>query len=148
MPTVDIGPLNVSGQITANVFDPGNAPTNVIRNNQTWSVRCEWFLDGPLAQALGGQWTIQLLAEGQSNTLEFTDASPDFRNYVQLDGRSGPGNPYRARFDFPAGSLNMQGRPQQVLDLTVALTHVDLANTPGPIAGFVELGKVMVYEAD
>jgi hypothetical protein len=33
-----------------------------------------------------------------------------------------------------------------VLDLTVALTYIDVANTPGPIAAFVDLDKVMVFQ--
>jgi hypothetical protein len=142
--TVDIGPLAVNGELEAIVVDPvGDAPTNVIRRSDPFEVRCRWFVDGPLAPALGGQWRVELLGEGQGPAIEIEVPAPAL---IALDGRTGPGSPYTTTFNIPANSVNLLGRPQAVLDLTVALTYIDVANNPGPIAAFVDLDKVMVFQ--
>lgn len=144
MATVDIGPLAVNGQLDAVVVDPvGDAPTNVIRRSDPFRVDCRWFIDGPLASSLGGQWRLELLAEGQGPAIEIEVPAPSL---IPLDGRTGPGAPYTTSFNIPANSVNLLGSPQAVLDLTVALTYIDVANTPGPIAAFVDLDKVMVFQ--
>jgi hypothetical protein len=141
---VDIGPLAVNGQLEAVVVDPvGDAPTNVIRRSDPFRVDCRWFIDGPLASSLGGQWRLELLAEGQGPAIEIEVPAPSL---IPLDGRTGPGTPYTTSFNVPANSVNLLGSPQAVLDLTVALTYIDVANTPGPIAAFVDLDKVMVFQ--
>jgi hypothetical protein len=142
--TVDIGPLAVNGELEAIVVDPvGDAPTNVIRRSDPFEVRCRWFVDGPLAPALGGQWRVELLGEGQGPAIEIEVPAPAL---IVLDGRTGPGSPYTTTFNIPANSVNLLGRPQAVLDLTVALTYIDVAANPGPIAAFVDLDKVMVFQ--
>lgn len=144
MATVDIGPLAVNGELEAIVVDPvGDAPTNVIRRSDPFEVRCRWFVDGPLAPALGGQWRVELLGEGQGPAIEIEVPAPAL---IALDGRTGPGSPYTTTFNIPANSVNLLGRPQAVLDLTVALTYIDVAANPGPIAAFVDLDKVMVFQ--
>lgn len=144
MATVDIGPLAVNGELEAIVVDPvGDAPTNVIRRSDPFEVRCRWFVDGPLAPALGGQWRVELLGEGQGPAIEIEVPAPAL---IALDGRTGPGSPYTTTFNIPANSVNLLGRPQAVLDLTVALTYIDVAGNPGPIAAFVDLDKVMVFQ--
>jgi hypothetical protein len=141
---VDIGPLSVTGQLSAQVVDPvGNAPINVIRRSDPFAVTAQWFLDGPLASSLGGKWRVELLGEGQGPAIEFELPAPAL---IPLDGRTGSGAPYSTAFNLPANSINLVGRPQAVLDLTVALTYIDVANTPGPIAAFVDLDKVMVFQ--
>jgi len=142
--TVDIGPLAVTGQLDAVVVDPvGNAPTNVVRRSDPFRVDCRWFLDGPLASSLGGKWRVELLAEGQGPAIEVEVPAPAL---IPLDGRTGPGTPYTTSILVPANSVNLGGSPQAVLDLTIALTYIDVANTPGPIAAFVDLDKVMVFQ--
>jgi hypothetical protein len=142
--TVDIGPLAVNGELEAIVVDPvGDAPTNVIRRSDPFEVRCRWFVDGPLAPALGGQWRVELLGEGQGPAIEIEVPAPAL---IALDGRTGPGSPYTTTFNIPANSVNLLGRPQAVLDLTVALTYIDVAGNPGPIAAFVDLDTVMVFQ--
>jgi hypothetical protein len=142
--TVDIGPLAVNGQLNAVVVDPvGNAPTNVVRRSDPFRVDCSCFLDGPLASSLGGKWRVELLAEGQGPAIEVEIPAPAL---VPLDGRTGSGTPYTTSILIPANSVNLGGSPQAVLDLTIALTYIDVANTPGPIAAFVDLDKVMVFQ--
>jgi hypothetical protein len=144
MATVEIGPFNVTGELSANVNDPAGAPINVLRSNQAWSVDCSWFLDGNAGQAIGGSWRIKLIAEGQGLDIE----GQTVPQVIALDGRVGAANPYTASFQFGPNSVPLGGDAEAVLDLTVVLTHVDLANTPGPLAAFVDLDKVMVYAAD
>ena len=144
MATVDIGPVAVNGQLDVIVVDPvGDAPTNVIRASDPFRVDCSWFLDGPLASSLGGKWRVELLGEGQGPAIEFELPAAAL---IALDGRTGPGTPYTTSIVIPANSVNLGASPQAVLDLTVALTYIDVANTPGPIAAFVDLDKVMVYQ--
>jgi len=84
-----------------------------------------------------------LLGEGQGPGVEFELPAPAL---INLDGRTGPGTPYTTSIVVPANSVNLGGSPQAVLDLTIALTYIDVANTPGPIAAFVDLDKVMVFQ--
>jgi hypothetical protein len=142
--TVDIGPLSVTGQLTAVVQDPaGGPPINVIRESDPFDVAASWYLDGPLASSLGGKWRVELLGEGQGPSIEFEVPAPSL---IPLDGRTGSATPYTTVINFPANSINLLGRPQAVLDLTLALTYIDVANTPGPIGAFVDLDKVMVFQ--
>jgi Domain of unknown function (DUF4332) len=132
--------------LVASVRDPsGQAPTNVIRHGDPWMVRCVWYVDGPGAGSLAGRWRVELLGEGQGPAIEVELPAPAL---ITLDGRTGPANPYVLAFNVPAGSIALLGRPQAVLDLTVALTYLDPAGTPGPLAAFAVLEKVMVFRAD
>jgi predicted flap endonuclease-1-like 5' DNA nuclease len=133
-------------RLTASVRDPaGGPPINVIRRTDPWRVRCEWYVDGPGAAALTGKWRLALLGEGQGTGIEFEQPAPSL---IALDGRTGPANPYVFAFDLAPGAINLLGRPQAVLDLTVALTHVSGAGTPGSIAAFADLDKVLVFRDD
>jgi predicted flap endonuclease-1-like 5' DNA nuclease len=133
-------------RLTASVRDPaGGPPINVIRRTDPWRVRCEWYIDGPGAAALTGKWRLALLGEGQGPGIEFEQPAPSL---IALDGRTGPANPYVFAFDLGPGAINLLGRPQAVLDLTVALTHVSGAGTPGSIAAFADLDKVLVFLDD
>ena len=133
-------------RLTASVRDPaGGPPINVIRRTDPWSVRCEWYIDGPGAAALTGKWRLALLGEGQGPGIEFEQPAPSL---IALDGRTGPANPYVLSFNLAPGAINLLGRPQAVLDLTVALTHVTGAGTPGSIAAFADLDKVLVFRND
>jgi hypothetical protein len=133
-------------RLTASVRDPaGGPPINVIRRSDPWLVRCEWYIDGPGAAALTGKWRLALLGEGQGPGIEFEQPAPSL---IALDGRTGPANPYVFAFQLAPGAINLLGRPQAVLDLTVALTHVSGAGTPGSLAAFADLDKVLVFRND
>jgi hypothetical protein len=133
-------------RLTASVRDPaGGPPINVIRRSDPWRVRCEWYIDGPGAGGLAGKWRLALLGEGQGPGIEFEQPAPTL---IPLDGRTGPANPYVFAFQLAAGAINLLGRPQAVLDLTVALTHVSGSGAPGSIAAFADLDKVLVFRND
>ena len=133
-------------RLTASVRDPaGGPPINVIRRTDPWRVRCEWYIDGPGAATLTGKWRLALLGEGQGPGIEFEQPAPSL---IALDGRTGPANPYAFAFQLAPGAINLLGRPQAVLDLTVALTQVSGAGTPGSLAAFADLDKVLVFRDD
>jgi hypothetical protein len=130
-------------ELVASVRDPaGGPPINVIRRTDPWLVRCEWYIDGPGAGALAGKWRPALLGEGQGPGVEFEQLAPAL---IALDGRTGPANPYAFAFQLSPGSIDLLGRPQAVLDLTVALTHVTASGAPGSLAAFADLDKVLVF---
>ena len=130
-------------QLVASVEDPaGGAPTNVIRLGDPWQVRCEWYIDGPGAATLTGNWRVALIGEGQGPGVEVVQQLPPL---IPLDGRTGPANPYVLLIALPPNGIDLLGRPQAVLDLTVALTHVDGSGAPGSLAAFAALDKVLVY---
>lgn len=131
-------------KLVASVRDPaGGPPINVIRRTDPWLVRCEWYIDGPGAGALAGRWRLALLGEGQGPGIEFEQLAPAL---IALDGRTGPGNPYVFAFQLSPGAIDLLGRPQAVLDLTVALTHVTASGAPGSLAAFADLDKVLVFK--
>jgi hypothetical protein len=133
-------------RLTASVRDPaGGPPINVIRRTDPWRVRCEWYIDGPGAGALTGKWRLALLGEGQGPGLEFEQPAPAL---IALDGRTGPANPYVFAFHLAPGAIDLLGRPQAVLDLTVALTYVSGTGAPGSLAAFTDLDKVLVFRDD
>jgi hypothetical protein len=150
---MDIPPVGITGQFEANVIDPsGNVPTNVIRITDVWRVDCSWYIDGLLASSLGGQWRLQVVLEGLGSALEgetVVTAPPPIANWPtapNLDGRTGPGNPYTHSFSFGPGVPGLGGQPSVLGNVGVALTYIDAANTPGPIAAFVDLGVVQFFE--
>jgi hypothetical protein len=130
-------------ELVASVRDPaGGPPINVIRRGDPWLVRCEWYIDGPGAATLTGRWRLALLGEGQGPGIEFDQPAPTL---IALDGRTGPANPYVFAFHLAPGAVELLGRPQAVLDLTVALSYVSGSGAPGSLAAFADLDKVLVY---
>jgi hypothetical protein len=152
MPSTPIElPVGVfSGAFEAEIVEVGPnvvAPTTVIRTDETWKIACKWSLDGLLAPALDGTWSIQAVVEGLGASVEITrppqqvplNAAAPFplpRNYA-LDVVFGP------------GSVNLGGQPSVMARVGVALTYrfpVGIGGQPGPIATFLELGAVQIYQ--
>jgi hypothetical protein len=148
MPVMDIPPVGVSGQFQADLVDPqGNVPTNVFRTGDQLGVDCSWFLQGALASSLGGSWRAQLTLEGLGTAIEITfPAAPPNPGPAVLDGRTGQANPYRHRIREPLSTAMLGGQPSVLAKVGIALTYRDAANTPGPIAAFVDLGVVQIFE--
>ena len=77
MPSTPIElPVGVfSGSFEAEIVEVGPnvvAPTTVIRTDETWKIACEWSLDGLLAPALDGTWSVQAVVEGLGASVEIT----------------------------------------------------------------------------
>jgi hypothetical protein len=137
---IDVG-APVTGQFTANVFDPGGAPANVIRRSQAWEIRCEWFIDGGLASSLGGRWELSAALEALGPGAELVTPT----QVIALDGRTGPGTPYSGQIAFPANSINLGGAQKVPFKVVALLNYDDVAGNPGPMAASVDLGVIHIY---
>jgi len=140
-----------SGTFEANIVEGGPSPvspTRVIRNDQQWKVECEWTLDGLLAPALDGTWSVQVVVEGLGAAVELTRAP----EAVPLAAAPPFPLPRQYQHDvvFNPNSLNLFGQPSVLARVGVALTYqfpVGAGGQPGPIATFLELGPIQVYDA-
>jgi hypothetical protein len=144
MATVEIQTPTLSGELEAHYVDPaGNGLPNIVRVSEPFAIDARWYIDGSFAPLLAGTWYLQ--AQFQSSD----DVVGEFRRppspiQVTLDGRTGPGTPYSASIPL-GGTFNLNGRDSQVYEVTVTLNYHAPNGTPGPMAAFVELGKLMVY---
>jgi hypothetical protein len=142
MPTFELstGTSELHGDISASLAPHGP----YIGADESWSVDCAWSLTGPLAPALDGEWRLTLLLEsippdvvlsGETATIPLAAAPPE----------SEP-REYSHTFTFEPGRIELWGEPTVFLRLSVALTHHAAGGEPGPIAGFGEIGTVVIYE--
>jgi hypothetical protein len=144
------GTTLVTGSFTANIVEQGANPPEVlgvIRRNQAWRVACSWSIDGVLAPALDGTWSVQVVIEGLGSAVEFTRAP------VQVPLSSAPNLPlprnYAVNVDFPAGSVGLGGQPSVLARVGVMLTYEfppAVGGGPGPFATFIELGPIQIYD--
>ena len=140
-----------SGTFEANIVEGPPAPvapTRVIRNDQSWKIACSWTLDGLLAPALDGTWSLQAVVEGLGVAVELTRAPEE----VPLSAAPPFPLPRQYQHDivFNAGAVNLGGQPSVLARVGVALTYrfpVGAGGQPGPIATFLELGPVQIYDA-
>jgi len=145
---IDIG-SPITGQFTALVVDPAAPPTDVVRVSDAFRIDCSWFIEGGLASSLGGQWYVQAAFEAIGPGAEFRSAEIN----LPLTGKTGSANPYTASLNFPAGADFPNGGPPKVLagernapyEVTVLLSHSDVANNPGPLAASVNLENLTIY---
>ena len=139
-----------SGTFEANIVEVGPgpvAPKEVIRTDEQWKIACEWTLDGLLAPALDGTWAVQAVVEGLGAAIELTRA-PE-----QVPLSAAPSFPLPRQYAhdvvFNPGSINLGGQPSVMARVGVALTYrfpPAAGGNPGPIATFLELGVVQIYQ--
>jgi hypothetical protein len=139
-----------NGTFEAEIVEVGPspvAPTRVIRTDETWKVACKWSLNGLLAPALDGTWAVQVVVEGLGTAVEITRPAES----VPLSAAAPFPLPRTYAHDvvFAPGSINLNGQPSVMARVGVALTYkfpVGLGGHPGPIATFLELGVVQIYQ--
>ena len=128
-----LNPLSLSGTLNSlQVFDSGPNPNTVIRRSEAWSVRLDWAISGGIAPALGGDWEVKVLLEGQIATasIPVASAAPAFnRNYTTT-------------LNIAGGAVPTDG----VYKLVVAILHRNLG-VPTRMAGFEEGPFVEFYSA-
>jgi len=148
--TIELPAGVFSGTFSADIVEVGPAPvppTQVIRTDETWKIACSWTLSGLLAPALDGTWSVQAVVEGLGAAVELTrppesvplSAAPPFPVPRQ----------YAHDIVFNPGSVNLLGQPSVLARVGVALTYrfpVGVGGQPGPIATFLELGPVQIYQ--
>ena len=144
-------PLITSGDFTANVLDPfsGN-PTNVIRTEDAWSVKADWYLEGPIVAILNGRWRLQVALESIGNQGTEMVAPAVLVPY-------GAGTPtgtypnqrmsFSASVNFPAGTPPLAGAPDVAYHCSAMLTYLTPAGTPGPFAAVIDLGLVQIFDS-
>jgi hypothetical protein len=145
----------IRGDFNAVVVDAnGDPPIDIIRVSDEFRIRCTWYVDGPLARMLCGCWHVRAAFESVGPGPEFfTD-----ENVVQIDGRTGSGNPYTTDLVFPVGA-DFPGAPPGttwpkvqpegigVYEVAVILTcRSRWNNAPVPIAGSVNLEKLTIFD--
>jgi len=130
----------------------GVPPSNVIRTDQEWHVHIEWKTTGVLNPMIGGNWHIHCYLEslGPGPDVDIQDENAD-AHVVPLTPAGGDIF-YNAVFNVKQNVINLPpGTPMLqtgLYRLVVALTYIDLANTPGPIAAFQEGPVLQFYNPD
>jgi len=141
---INIPPL--TGKITlSELFEVAGVtpPTNVISASQAFGVHMKWQLCGFLAKYLPGNWRVVLLMEKMGPGYE-----PDVPHGGDVVALSA-GVPcatapncmcWEHDISVAAGAV----RPG-TYHAVVSLTWEPAPGTPGPIAGFADLGMLQVY---
>jgi hypothetical protein len=153
MPPIQLpipSPLLNASEFDAHVHDPSGTPTNVIRTEDTWSVHCAWYLQGPIADLLNGRWRLQVALESIGDGPE--TVSPAVMLGYQADGTlSGTFPNQRMSFDasvvFPPFTPSLGGRSNVPYQATAMLTYVTPAGTPGPFAAVYDLGVIQIFDS-
>jgi hypothetical protein len=148
MPIVEIQTPTVSGKFEAKLVDvAGNGNIDIVRANEEWKIDASWYLDGTFAPAITGTWHLQAQVQGSDDVVtEFRQ--PAVPHSITLNtSMIGPGSPYTDSIVFPAGQFTplLTSVDSIVLDVVVTLNFRNPDGTPGPMAAFVDLGKVQVY---
>jgi hypothetical protein len=138
---IEIFAPDITGELSAVIVEvPSNQPTNVIPSTSTWQIDCTWLLEPP-GSIVGGSWRLQAVVEGLGSAVELETAPL----VVAIDGRVRPAT-YNQSIVFPAPQTALLGAQDSVLlKVGVALTYRTLANKPGPLAAFLDLGVLQVF---
>lgn len=149
MATVEIQTPFITGQFDASLVDvSGIGSQNIVRADEEWRIDLTWHIDGFWAKFLTGKWRVQAQLQGSDDVVSEL-RRPAVPVDVLLDGRSGPGSPYTASIVFPAGTfagLLSPARDSFVFGVIATLNYRTSANVSGPMAAFVDLGNVQVYD--
>lgn len=149
--TLSIAAVTLKGAIDDVKVVELNAPTtdtkDIIQMDQDWEVQVKWHLEGSLLVSpfftFTGRWVVRLFLEGMGTTQEYSlPAAPgqvvDVATFTAVapDRRD-----YKATISIAQNSIDAG-----VYKPTIALTYESSPGTPGPIAGFSELGMLQVYD--
>ncbi len=144
-------PLISDGKFTADVLDPGSgAPSNVIRTEDPWRVRAEWYLEGSIVTILNGRWRLQVALESIGNQGTEMVSAPVFVNYSSgsLSGTfPNERMSFSASVTFPPGTPTLGGAPDVAYHASAMLTYLTPAGTPGPFAAVVDLGLIQIFDS-
>jgi hypothetical protein len=125
------------------VHESGGAPpTTIIRTDQPWHVHVQWDTSGSHTGMIGGTWHLHIYLEtiGPGDDLELFDEDPLNEHDIPLTPGPSPRH-YHYHPDVPAGKV-----PPGAYKLALTLTYTDLANNPGPMAGYWEGPIIQFYK--
>jgi hypothetical protein len=142
---INIPPL--TGAITkAELFEVGGVtpPTNVISFAQAFGVHMEWQLCGFLAPYLPGNWRVVLLMEkmGPGGEPDVPPGGQTVALSAHVPCATAPGCIcWTHDLNVTAGAV-----PAGTYHVVVSLTWEPATGTPGPMAGFADLGMLQIYQ--
>jgi len=152
MPTVEVPLPVLAAEITANILDgSGNMPANVIHEDDNASVEATLDLNG-----VGWDWATMgfeftLRIEGNPRAPGVPGDNIVLGPATRTHNGSPGGAPYAidATIPIPAGTLAIAPTEKgQSYEFTLEVVAVDDGTgDPHGMAGFVDLGEVMVYAA-
>jgi hypothetical protein len=141
---------------SAIITDTHGAPSTVIRSEETFSVDCEWYLQGPDAPNKGISWRLRVALESIGPGDDFVVARPSIAYVTGVE--SGPNGNRRVSFSdsvelptaLPAGStLLPAGETERSYHVTALLTSRNSTNTgPASYAAMYDLGVITVFDSD
>lgn len=129
---------DLTGKLVADTVDNDGIPNKVLQNGIANGIRVHWELTGNLIafDSLNGSWELQAVLEKiGGGGGEFTLTHP-----VIPWNHASPAV-YDATIDIPAGVPAQTGAYKVV----VLLQHLNFANNPTRMAGFVEIPMVRFY---
>jgi hypothetical protein len=130
------------GDISATIYErDGVRPTTIIRTDQEWGVKVDWYLKGSLTEYICGDWCVRVCLESIGKGPERNWESEKLPLKPCGDGK------YAYDFKFKPGEISADycSTPYK---LVVTVTYLTECHKPGPIAGFVELPIVQFYHAE
>jgi hypothetical protein len=139
------------GAFEAKIYDPTNDLSSIITDTQTFSVECNWYLEGGGVAALAGAstWELQVVFESLGAGPDgLQQAVPFSQTFVAPND---PVHPNRANYSgtvpFPVGTLPLGGANQpRAYHLTALLTSKTGGN-PAFFAASYDLGIIQVVNA-
>jgi hypothetical protein len=126
--------FGLSGDASASESPVVNGPANIIRTTEGWQVDVKWTTTGWLNNIMCGQWKISVLLEKMGGG-EFNLAGGN----VNVPFVSAP-HAYSTTISFGAGSV-----PAGLYRASVVITMEGPLGTPGPVAGYEDLGMLQFY---
>ena len=133
------GDPGLSGTLSAEVTDPGHAPTTIISIADAFEVCVRWKLEGSLARLICGEWCVCVFFEslGPCDDFQAVTPCPHFE-IVNCNDEE-----YEECFTIPAGTVQAAqcSCPYQVI---VTLTIFDDCGRPAPIAAHC-MGPVLQF---
>jgi len=130
-------PLDLTGEISAEIVDTGGSPTDVVRTGDNWGVDVRWILSGNLQAMIGGSWRLRLTLDELGASTKELITIPD----LPLTPSNGD---YAASIPVDPNQLQAVGAPRLFRAL-VTLQYLDLDGRPGPMAAYVDCGVVNLF---
>jgi hypothetical protein len=143
----EINVIGLEGQITAAhlVEHGGTTPINIISASQDFDAHVEWYLCAPWPPP--GDWLLRLHLESMGTGTEYDLPTPDPAKVATASGSActppgatGPCQCWTHDINVAAGTVD-----PGAYSATVVLTWESAPGTPGPMAGFADLGKLQIY---
>lgn len=130
----------LKGYLVAEVYEDGKRSNHIIREDQHWSVRVWWWLDGDLWECICGNWCLKLHFESIGHGEEFSEPYGD--------GFKIPLDPCKRHYHYDFKFWYDKFKPKCAVPykMVVTLTYETLCGTRGQMGGHYELPLVTFLE--